>query len=192
MRCSLHVTVIASAMMLITLTLPPSANTAQAAKETYLATASIKGTTGQVTAPIVIEIERLTTDAERGKAVDALKSGATAALKQLLATMPAIGYIEVATRRTPVKYAYARPIGAGRLITIVTDQPIGYLGGNAPDAKPKEGYDLAFALLTVPATGKGTGELAPAAKAKVDEAGAVVTEDYGAEVVTLRDVERKP
>ena len=84
MRCSLHVTVIASAMMLITLTLPPSANTAQAAKETYLATASMKGTTGQVTGPIVIEIERLTTDAERGKAVDALKSGATAALKQLL------------------------------------------------------------------------------------------------------------
>jgi hypothetical protein len=191
MRCSLHVTVIAGAMMLIALMLPASATTGQAGKESYLATASFKGTTGQVTARVIIQIDRHTTDAERGKAVDALKSGATAALRQLLATMPAIGYIEVASRQTPIKYAYARPTGSGQLITVITDQPIGYLGENAPNAKPKAGYDLAFALLTVPATGKGTGELAPAAKAKVDEAGAVVTEDYGAEVVTLKDVERK-
>jgi len=179
-------------MILITLTLPPSANTTQLAEETYLATASIKGTAGPVTAKVVIVIDRNTTDAERAKAVEALKSGATPALQQLLATMPAIGHIELVSRQTPIKYAYSRPTGSGRLITIVTDRPIGYLGGNAPDAKPKAGYDLAFALLTVPGTGKGTGELAPAAKAKVDEAGAVVTEDYGAEVVTLSDVEKKP
>jgi hypothetical protein len=193
MRRSCHVTVLAGALTLITLTLPPSAATAQTGKDTYVATASVKGTAaGSAIAPVVIVIERYTTDAERAKAVDALKSGATPALTKLLSTMPAIGHIEVVAHRTPIKYAYARSVGSGRLITVITDQPIAYLGENVQNPKPKAGYDLAFALLTVPAAGKGTGELAPAAKAKVNNDGAVVTEDYGAEVVVLGDVEKKP
>ena len=76
------------------------------------------------------------------------------------------------------------------MVTVISDKPIGYLGEKLPNPKPKAGYDLAFALLNLPGSGKGSGELGPAAKVKI-EAGAVVTEDYGAEVVTLKDVEMK-
>jgi len=60
-----------------------------------------------------------------------------------------------------------------------------------PDAKPKAGFDVAFLLLVLDAGGKGTGEIAPAAKLKVREDGALVTEDYGAQTIWLKDVARK-
>ena len=160
------------------------------APETFSATASVKGPQGTMTAPVVVVIERYTTDEERSQAVEALKAGGTSALRQALEKAPAIGYIEVGQRKNTIKYAYARPVGSGRMVTVISDKPIGYLGEKLPNPKPKAGYDLAFALLNLPGSGKGSGELGPAAKVKVD-AGAVVTEDYGAEVVTLTDIERK-
>ena len=163
---------------------------AQGAAETYSATATVKGPQGQVTAPVVVVIERLTTDAERSKAVEALKAGGTTALRQALEKMPAIGHISVGERKNPIKYAYTRSVGSGRLVTVISDKPIVYLGEKLPAAKPKAGYDLAFALLNLSADGKGSGELGPAAKVKVD-AGAIVTEDYGAEVVRLTDIVKK-
>ena len=168
----------------------PSTLAAQAAAETYSATATVKGPQGTMTAPVIVVIERYTTDAERSAAVDALKAGGTTALRQALEKMPAIGHIEVGQRKNPIKYAYARPVGSGRMVTVISDKPIGYLGEKLPNPKPKAGYDVAFALLNLPASGKGSGELGPAAKVKID-GGAVVTEDYGAEVVTLTDIEGK-
>jgi hypothetical protein len=61
-----------------------------------------------------------------------------------------VGRIEVGERSGTLKYAYARPIGRGRLITVIADKPLAYLGSNLPSPKPKTGYELAFALLTVP------------------------------------------
>jgi len=168
----------------------PSTLSAQAAEETFSATATVKGPEGTVTAPVIVVIERYTTDGERSAAVDALKAGGTTALRQALEKMPAIGHIEVGQRKNPIKYAYARPVGSGRMVTVISDKPIGYLGEKLPNPKPKAGYDVAFALLNLSASGKGSGELGPAAKVKID-GGAVVTEDYGAEVVTLTDIERK-
>ncbi len=163
---------------------------AQAAAETYSATASVKGPQGMVTAPLVVVIERYTTDAERSKAAEALKAGGTSALRQALEKMPAIGHIDVGSRQTPIKYAYARPVSSGRLVTVIADRPIAYLGEKLPNPKPKAGFDLAFAMLNLPSSGKGSGELGPAAKIKI-EGGALVTEDYGAEVVALKDIEKK-
>jgi hypothetical protein len=163
---------------------------AQAAADTYSATATVKGPQGPITAPVVIVIERYTTDAERSQAVEALKTGGTSALKQALEKMPAIGHIDVGDRQNPIKYAYARPVASGQLVTVFSDRPILYLGEKLPNPKPKAGYDLAFALLNLPASGKGNGELGPAARAKID-GGAIVTEDYGAEVVRLTDIEKK-
>jgi hypothetical protein len=167
-----------------------TAHLVQAGTETYSATASVKGPQGAVTAPVAVVIERYTTDAERSKALEALKAGGTAALRQALEAMPAIGHIEAGQRRSPIKYAYARPVGAGRLVTVISDRPIAYLGEKLPNPKSKAGYDLAFALLNLPASGKGSGELGPAVKVRI-EAGAIVTQDYAAEVVTLTDIEQK-
>jgi hypothetical protein len=165
-----------------------SAVGAGAAAETFAATATVKGAQAPMTAPVTIVVERFTTDAERTAVVEALKTGGSAAVKQALSKMPSIGQLTVGERKTAVKYAYARPVGGGRMVTVISDQPLGYLARATP--APKAGFDLAFALLTLPASGKGTGEIGPAAKIKI-EGGALVTEDYGAEVVTLSDVEPK-
>ena len=69
-------------------------------------------------------------------------------------------------------------------MTILTDQPLLFLGAGLPGAKAKEGYDFAVIDIEVDAKGNGSGTLAPAAKIKMKQ-GAFVVEDYGAEVVQL-------
>jgi hypothetical protein len=158
--------------------------------ETFTATASVKGPKGIVTAPVTVVVNRLITDAERTTVVEALKKGGTAGVRDALAKMPAVGYIEVGGQKDEVQYAYARSTGDGRLVTVISGKPILHLGGNLPGAKPKAGYDLAFALLIVPGSGKGSGELGPAVKVKMGADGGVITEDYASEVVTLSDVQK--
>jgi hypothetical protein len=169
-----------------------AATWAQAQGETFTATASLKTKEGaQTTAPVTIVITRLTTDKERAAVAEALKKGGTPAVVQSLKAMDDAGYIEVGKRRTPLKYAYARPLGGGRLITVVAPTPIAFLGADLPEAKPKAGFDLALALLELKDSGGGTGELAPAATIKLNETGAIQTEDYGTEAVRLTNVQAK-
>ena len=73
----------------------------------------------------------------------------------------------------------------------ITAAPIAFLGADSPGAKPKAGFDLALALLDLSSSGSGTGELALAAKVRLTDAGAIQTEDYGAEVVRLTNVQVK-
>ena len=168
--------------------LAPSVACAQPGGETFTATASVKSPDASATSKTTIGIERFSTEAERSAVMKALKDGGTAAVRPVLSGMKDSGYIELGQRRTPIKYAFARPTGSGRLITVVTADPILFLGAGVPESKPRAGYDLGVAILTVDASGKGEGELAPAAKVKMNEAGAIVIDDYGAEKVWLKDV----
>jgi hypothetical protein len=163
------------------------------AKETITAEATVKSAGGaNATAPLTVTIERFATDAEREALAAAVKQGGTAAARDLLAKRGDVGTIQVGAQRTPLKYAYARDTGSGRLITAVTAVPIAFIGAGLPDAKPKAGYDLGLVLLEVSASGPGHGELSPAAKIRVDDQGAFVTEDYNAaDVVMLSKVVRK-
>ena len=164
---------------------------AQAGGETFGATASVTTSTGTKTAPLTVVITRKTTEQERAKVADALRTGGTPAAATLLKTMADVGHIEIGGIRSPLKYAYERPVGAGRLVTVIAAAPIAHLGADLPGAKPKAGFDLALALLDLSGPGSGTGELAPAAKVRLTDAGAVQTEDYGAEVVRLTNVQIK-
>ena len=169
----------------------PAATASAQGSETFTATASAKGPKGVVTVPVTITITRLTTDAERNTVAEALKRGGTAAVRAVLAKMPEIGTLDAGKQKRPLKYAYQRTLGSGRLITVMTDTPIAYLDAGTVEQKPKAGYDLGLVLLDLSNPAKGTGELAPAAKVKLNEAGAVVTEDYGAEAVMLTNVQKK-
>lgn len=161
------------------------------APETFTADATVKHATGgEASAKVTIVIRSFATDAERDALVAAVKQGGTAA-RDLLAARPDAGSIEAGPTTTAIKYAYARTVGSGRLITAVTAEPIHFVGGDLPGAKPKTGYDLGFALLQVEGAAPGTGEMAPAAKVRVDAQNAIVTEDYGAAVVRLSNVIRK-
>jgi hypothetical protein len=158
------------------------------AGETFTATASVKAEAASASAPVKIAIERFSTESERTSVMNALKGGGTPAVRQVLAKMKDTGTIEVGTRRTAIKYAYTRPAGSGRLVTVVTAEPILHLGSGLPEAKPKAGYDVAVALLVLEANDTGHGELAPAAKVGTNESGAVVIDDYGAAKIWLKDV----
>jgi len=161
-------------------------------KETYTATASLKTAGGaSASAPVTVTIDRYATDAERDALMAALKKGGGESARALLAKGKDLGTIQVGARHTPIKYAYARSLGDGRLVTIVTAEPIALIGAGLPGAKPKEGFDQGLALLQLSSSGPGTGELSPAAKIKLDDKGAVVTEDYGAEVVRLTNIVKK-
>jgi hypothetical protein len=166
---------------------------AQGKPEVYNATASLKTAAGAaVTAPVVISIDRWTTDGEREKVVAALKAGGTAAVQKQVAAMPAAGTLQVGNVKTPIHFARTLPVGGGKVVTVATSQPVLFVGAGAPGAKPKAGYDVAMAIFEVDAAGKGeAGDFAPAAKVKLDERGAFVIEDSGTEAVRLVGITRK-
>ena len=122
--------------------------------------------------------------------VAAFKTGGAAALKKALAGTAATGTVQLGTGKpTPTRFTLERPTGEGRLLTIVTDQPLLFLGAGMPGAKPKEGYDFGVIDIQVDAKGGGSGTLAPAARLRVNQ-GAFVVEDYGAEMVRLTAVKK--
>jgi hypothetical protein len=161
---------------------------AQPAGVTFKGTATVKSPAKSASVPITIRIDRFLSDADREKVVALVKKNDGSATQKLLHDMPDIGYISLGEKRTPIKYAYSRSTGDGRLVTVVTAQPILFLGGGAPDAKPKAGFNLALALLVLNAQDKGDGEIALAVKLKTDNAGAIVTDEYGTEVVRLAQI----
>jgi hypothetical protein len=161
---------------------------AQAKGQTFTATATVKSPGKSASVPITVHIDRYISVADRDKVIAAVKGQQAGEPQKTLAALPDIGYIALGETRTPVKYAYARSTGPGRLLTVVTAKAIYYIGGRDPNAKPKEGYDLALALLVLDANDKGDGEFAPAVKLKVDDKGAIVTQDYGSEVVRLEKI----
>jgi hypothetical protein len=164
---------------------------AQPGGETYTADATAKRPDGTVaSAKLTAVVQAFATDAERDALIAAVGKGGTAA-RDLLAGKKDVGSIQVGATKTVVKYAYVRSTGSGRLITLVTAQPIHFVGGDLPDAKPKAGYDLGLVLLEVDPSKPGHGEVAPAAKVRVDAQKAIVSDDYGAEVVRLSNVVRQ-
>jgi len=156
---------------------------AQAA-ETITATANVKNSGGvEASAPVSVTLDRFSTDAERDKVLAALKQGGTASVRALLLTASPLGSVRVGTINTVIKFAYSRTTADGRLITVVTGSPIAFVGAGLPGAAPKTGYDLGLVLLNTSTSGPGHGELTPAAKVRLNEQGAIVTEDYGGELV---------
>jgi hypothetical protein len=161
--------------------------------ETYTARAELRTADGKLhAAPVTVSLDRILTPAERETLITAFRAGDAAALRKAIAAQSSLGYVEGGTKtRVPIKFAFPRSTGDGKILTIVCSEPIVHIGGDMPDAKPKAGFDVAFLLLVLDAGGNGTGEIAPAAKLKVREDDALVTEDYGAQTVWLKDVSRK-
>jgi len=191
MRTMSESRVLAGAALTVAVLIAASALSAQSGPETFTARAEVKSATAGASAPVTIQIDRFASDSDRTRILDVVKRNDATATRDAFAALDDVGFVELGSRRTPIKYAYVRPTGDGRTITVVTAKPILFLGGSLPDAKPKEGYDLAFALLVLDAQGAGHGELAPAAKVKANGDGAIVTDDYGSEVVRLTAVAKK-
>ena len=162
------------------------------AAETFSASAESKSAGGSVLkAPVTISYTVLSTPAERDAIFAALKSGGHEAARKVLLGMKDIGVIEAGKKTVKVKYAFARPMGSGRLLTVVAAEPLAALKSDFTGMQPKPGYDLTLAVLVLDADGKGDGEITPAAKIKLREDGAITTEDASTETIWLKDVAKK-
>jgi len=159
---------------------------------TITGTAQVTGKAGAAaSAPLTLTVSRFSTDKERDAVMAALKTGGTEGVRTLLAKSAELGSVRVGGSTTAIKYAYARTTPDGRLITAVTSSPIAYVGGAAPNAPPKAGFVLGLVILELAKSGAGKGELVPATKVKMNEQGAIVTEDYSGETVHLSNVASK-
>jgi hypothetical protein len=164
---------------------------AQSGAETFTATASVKTDSGaETTAPVRIIVVRTMSQDETDPLIRVFLSGGVNALRHALRGVPPTGSVQlgnaaaVATRLT-----LDRTTDKGRLLTIVADQPILFVGRGLPDARPTEEYDFAVVDLEVDAQGNGSGTLSPTARILVQQ-GAFVVEDYGTELVVLREVKK--
>jgi hypothetical protein len=160
--------------------------------ETFTATASVKTAGGaSAEAPVTITLDRKTPQSEADSLMAAFKTGGAAGLRKALAGVKPTGSVQLgAGKPTPARITIERATEKGRLLTIVTDQPIALLGAGLPGAKAKEGYDFAVVDIEVDAKGVGSGTMSPAAKVALKQ-GAFVVDDYASELVRLTGVRPK-
>jgi hypothetical protein len=155
-----------------------AATATQTGTETFSATAAIKTAGGaQATAPVTITVTHKMSQAEADKYTSAF------------AGVAPTGSIQIgAGKATPTRLTLERPSDRGRMLTIVTDQPLMFVGAGMPNAKPKEGFDFGIVDIIVNDKG-GSGTMSPAAKVTVKQ-GVFVVDEYSGELVTLTDVKK--
>ena len=185
---SLHRTVVTVLVPALTMVVGSSLH-GRAGAETFTATATVKmegGTTAS--APITIVVDRKVSSAEADAVAAAFTKGGPAALRKALGALPAAGSIRLGGGRpTVTRLALERRTDKGRLLTIVSDEPILFLGAGRPGAAAKEGFDFALIDIEIDEKGSGSGTLCPAAKIIVRQSAFVVA-DYASEIVQLTDV----
>ena len=163
----------------------------QTAGETFTATAAIKTAGGvAASAPVTIVVDRKVSPAEAERVTAAFTKGGASELRKALQGLPPGGSIQLGKGKPAVtRFALERHTDKGRLLTILSEEPILFLGAGAPGAAPKEGFDFAIVDIEVDDKGGGSGTLYPAAKIKVSEGRLVVT-DYQTELVRLTNVKK--
>ena len=159
--------------------------------ETFTATATVNTAGGaSATAPVTINIDRAMPQAEADGLVAAFKSGGVSGLRKALKGVKPTGSVTLGGgKATPTRITIERATDKGRLLTIVSDTPILFLGAGVPAAKKKAGYDFAVVDIELDAKGSGAGTLAPAAKIILKD-GAFVVEDFASELVQLTAVSK--
>lgn len=163
-----------------------------AATERYVAQADVIGENGdRLQTSIRISIDRRTTAEERSALIEAVRSGGGEAARALLESQSDLGTIEIEGRRAMLKFAIADDVGGETMLTVATATPLGHVGSKRAGAEPVAGYDVAIATLYLDASGRGRGELSPAARIVVNASGVIAIDDYAERLVVLRSVERK-
>ena len=186
---SLCVCVVASLGSLI-----PIQGDAKASKapETFLAKAETKsGDLGVASVPLAVRIERYTPDPDLKRMEEALRTGGYPGFLAALRKSPVVGAVEVGNRKVPIRWARQTPEGEGRVISVVTDTPIFFLGGGGPDAKPKAGYEVAVLQLKMDSSGTGEGSIAAAARVKPGGTSGVQIDQYADQPIKLVSIKRE-
>jgi hypothetical protein len=158
--------------------------------ETIVGTASGTAKGGKtISVPVTVVITHAATTEERDALVRAVKTGGSEAARKLLSTREAVGTLQLGGQSTPVKFAYVRTTGGGRLITAITSEQIPALAPRGPQSRPAA---IGFVLIELPDSAPGHGELMMAAKVRIDEQDAIVTDTYDTDdVMMLSNIGRK-
>lgn len=170
---------------------PPAGQSKQGPPETFSANAQVKGELGAAATILNVHIERYSTDDERERALQAMKTGGDAALRAALSKGAPLGYVEISGKKWAIRYARQHEIPNGRSIVVVTDQPLFFVGGGQVNAKPREGYDLAVVQFQVDSVGLGRGTMAAAARLKAGGPNGLEVADYADEPIKLVTVSRR-
>ena len=150
------------------------------------------GPIGAAAATIKVVIQRYTPDAERTALEAALATGGYTAFLPALRRSSDVGYVEHGTARFTIRYARETKTDKGRSIDVVTDRPIFFVGGGAPEARPRVSFDVAVLRMEVDIIGFGNGVMAAAARLKPAADGGVQIDDYSEQPIKLVTVMRKP
>ncbi len=162
------------------------------APEQFTANAQTAAASGaSAAATVTIDIRRYTPDAERTAVETALKGNGYPAFLTALRKAPEVGTVGMGTQKWSIRWAREQSSAAGRVIVVVTDQPMFFLGGARANAKPRAGYEVGLIRLQVDASGMGKGEMAAAARVKPGGETGVQVDDYADQPITLTGVVRK-
>lgn len=165
---------------------------AAAPVERFTATAVTSAKPGTRPFPVSIEIliDRWSTDAERDRVVNTLKSKGPSGLLTLIREMPSVGNMSSATSKgAPLRFAYARPAAnGGREIIMVTERP---MSDEQPRSRFRRGDDYPFTIadIQIDSSGSGEGKLAYAAHLALNsKTGKFEIGNYAADPVHLTTV----
>ena len=163
------------------------------APEVFSGTAQVKNATGGVSGTLEARVNRYTPEFDRKTVEDALRFGGYPKFLGALRNAPEVGQIVLGGGQPyAIRYAREKVEAGGRIIVLVTDKPVFFLGGARVDSKPKAGYEVAVLEIRVDGTGAGGGTMAGAARVRPDGDGGVLLDDYAEQPIGLTKVTRKP
>jgi len=163
----------------------------QTAPETFSSPVQARSAAGNSAATLTMRIDRYVPEADAKGLIDKITSGGFPAFMDSLRQAKPVGQIGSGDVQLPIRLAREQPTAKGRAILLVSDQPLYFVGGGRPDAKPREGYNLTIVQLTVDEFGLGTGTMAAAARVKPDGKGGVEVQDYAEQPIKLTFVRRE-
>jgi hypothetical protein len=158
--------------------------------ETFTANAQVVGKDAGSAAQVTIHIDRYTAEKDRTTIQEALRVGGYPGFLPALRNAPEVGYVEMAGRKVAARWARQQATPKGRTISIVTDQPMFFVGGGNVDAKPRTGFEVAVIQLEVDSIGLGTGSMAAAARVRPGGPTGVQIDDYAEQPVKLVTVRK--
>jgi len=166
----------------------PQSSKKKSGPETFRARATLASAEGRGDVYVTFHIDKYTAERDIQTMEQALKAGGSAAFLEAVRKAPVAGTFEAGERRFTIRWARQQPTAKGRVISIVIDSPVYFVGAGLPEAKPRAGYDLAVAQLTMDSSGVGEGVMAAAARVKPGGATGVEIDDYGTEPIKLLSV----
>ncbi len=161
--------------------------------EVLTGSAQVKNATGAVSGTLELRLRRVTPAFDKQAVETALKEGGYPRFLTALRNAPEVGQLVLGGGAPiAIRYARERLDAKGRSIVVVTDKPAYFIGGGRAESAPRKGFDVAVIEIRLDGKGVGSGSMAGAARVRPDGDGGVILDDYDADLITIRNVTRKP